>query len=57
MTVPQRDSGFLGELPRVDRLESRGLTRDEALREMLAKYMEGMHANEPVHTWELPKES
>ena len=41
----------------VARLESRGLTRDEALREMLAKYMEGMHANEPVHTWELPKEA
>ncbi|MDV3221276.1 glutamate--cysteine ligase [Intrasporangium sp.] len=38
----------------VERLESRGLTRDKALREMLAKYMEGMHANEPVHTWELP---
>ncbi|HET6667862.1 MAG TPA: glutamate--cysteine ligase, partial [Intrasporangium sp.] len=41
----------------VARLESRGLTRDEALREMLAKYMEGMNANEPVHTWELPKEA
>ncbi|WP_353508974.1 glutamate--cysteine ligase [Intrasporangium sp.] len=40
----------------VARLESRGLTRDAALREMLAKYMEGMHANQPVHTWELPRE-
>jgi len=39
----------------VARLESRGLTRDQALREMLAKYIEGMHANEPVHAWELPK--
>jgi hypothetical protein len=38
----------------VARLESRGLTRDKALREMLARYIEGMMANEPVHTWELP---
>ena len=38
----------------VARLESRGLPRDRALREMLAKYIEGMSANEPVHEWELP---
>ncbi|EWT00100.1 glutamate--cysteine ligase [Intrasporangium oryzae NRRL B-24470] len=38
----------------VARLESRGLSRDAALREMLARYIAGMQANEPVHTWELP---
>lgn len=38
----------------VARLEARGLTRDKALREMLGRYIEGMMANEPVHTWELP---
>jgi gamma-glutamyl:cysteine ligase YbdK (ATP-grasp superfamily) len=38
----------------VARLEAQGLTRDKALREMLARYIEGMSANAPVHTWELP---
>ncbi len=38
----------------VARFEARGLTRDRALREMLRAYCEGMNANEPVHTWELP---
>ena len=39
----------------VSRLEAQGLTRDKALREMLSRYIEGMMANEPVHTWELPR--
>ena len=39
----------------VERFEARGLTRDKALREMLRLYMEGQKANEPVHTWELPR--
>lgn len=34
--------------------EARGLPRAEALREMLRLYIDGMHSNEPVHTWELP---
>ena len=34
--------------------EARGRTRLEALREMTRVYAEGMHANEPVHTWQLP---
>ncbi len=38
----------------VKRLESRGRSRREALREMLAAYASNMHTNEPVHTWELP---
>jgi gamma-glutamyl:cysteine ligase YbdK (ATP-grasp superfamily) len=31
-----------------------GLTRPRALAEMLCRYTERMHSNEPVHTWELP---
>ncbi|MFT4110404.1 glutamate--cysteine ligase [Propionicimonas sp.] len=38
----------------VRRWEARGLSRPDALREMLAAYAAHMHANEPVHTWELP---
>lgn len=32
-------------------LERRGAGRIQALTEMLHRYSEGMHANEPVHTW------
>ena len=35
----------------VHALESRGATRAQALTEMLHRYSEGMHANEPSHTW------
>ena len=38
----------------VRRLENRGLSRTDALREMVAAYAVNMHSNEPVHTWELP---
>ncbi len=38
----------------VRRLEAKGLSRAEALRGMVAAYAAHMHANEPVHTWELP---
>ena len=31
--------------------EHRSMDRRSALREMLARYLENMHANEPVHTW------
>ncbi|HZQ31567.1 MAG TPA: glutamate--cysteine ligase [Mycobacterium sp.] len=34
--------------------EEDGLTRPRALAEMLRRYCERMHSNEPVHTWELP---
>ncbi len=34
--------------------EARGLTRADALREMVALYSSNMHSNEPVHTWEVP---
>jgi hypothetical protein len=34
--------------------EKDGLTRPRALAEMLRRYAQRMHSNEPVHTWELP---
>ena len=33
--------------------EARGASRDEALHKMLARYVDLMHSNEPVHTWEV----
>ncbi len=36
-------------------LERRGLTRPRALAEMLGRYRELMHTNQPVHTWPVPK--
>jgi hypothetical protein len=35
----------------VQALQERGLTRPNALAEMLRLYCEHMHSNEPVHTW------
>ena len=35
-------------------LEARGRSRTDALREMVLRYRELMHANEPVHTWPGP---
>jgi gamma-glutamyl:cysteine ligase YbdK (ATP-grasp superfamily) len=37
-------------LHRIER-ENRSLDRRDALREMLGRYLEHMHSNEPVHTW------
>ena len=31
--------------------EKQPLDRRESLREMLQRYVEHMHSNEPVHTW------
>lgn len=42
------------QIATVRRLEARGLSRADALREMVAAYAANMHSNEPVHTWELP---
>jgi hypothetical protein len=36
-------------------LEARGRSRPAALRGMLARYLELSEANEPVHTWPLPR--
>src|SRR5699024_9961475 len=38
----------------VTALEEAGMDREQALTEMLRRYMDGMHSNEPVHTWRLP---
>ncbi|MFN8081667.1 MAG: glutamate--cysteine ligase [Kineosporiaceae bacterium] len=38
----------------VQRFEERGDDRTTALGKMLERYCEGMHSNEPVHTWPLP---
>ncbi|HET9657648.1 MAG TPA: glutamate--cysteine ligase [Kineosporiaceae bacterium] len=38
----------------VHALQDRGADRVEALTQMLRRYCEGMHANEPVHTWSIP---
>ncbi len=35
-------------------LEARGMDRESALTKMLQLYCQGMHANEPVHTWPIP---
>jgi gamma-glutamyl:cysteine ligase YbdK (ATP-grasp superfamily) len=47
-------NGATWQTDAVARLEERGMERMRALREMLAAYVENMHANEPVHTWPLP---
>ena len=47
-------NGATWQVEAVARLEERGLDRAEALREMVRHYATFMHANEPVHTWELP---
>jgi hypothetical protein len=36
--------------------EAKGLDRKAALEQMVRLYCEGMHANEPVHTWPVPGE-
>jgi hypothetical protein len=38
----------------VQSLEDRGMDRPRALTEMLKLYADGMLANAPVHTWEVP---
>ncbi|MDP9828535.1 glutamate-cysteine ligase family protein [Kineosporia succinea] len=52
-------NGAAWQVAAVERLEQGtagrpGLDRAEALRTMTELYCEGMHANEPVHTWSLP---
>ena len=43
-----------GRSETVAAFEARGMARDAALTEMLKLYSQGMHSNEPVHTWEVP---
>ena len=47
-------NGAAWQVQTVQALERRGADRAEALRGMLERYAEHMHANEPVHTWPLP---
>jgi hypothetical protein len=49
-------NGATWQVATVHALEARGLRRPEALGRMLQLYSEGMHANEPVHTWPVPGE-
>ena len=44
-------NGAVWQTRTVAALEDRGLARHAALREMLRRYLEHMHTNEPVHTW------
>jgi hypothetical protein len=49
-----RRNGAVWQSEAVAAFERTGCPRPEALRRMLQLYCEGMHANEPVHTWRLP---
>ncbi len=50
----RRVNGASWQVAATQGFEERGLTRDKALVAMLRLYSEGMHANAPVHTWDLP---
>jgi hypothetical protein len=45
-------NGASWQVSTVRALEDGGMSRPAALAEMLRRYCEHMHANEPVHTWE-----
>jgi gamma-glutamyl:cysteine ligase YbdK (ATP-grasp superfamily) len=47
-----RRTGSVWQREAVVAAEDAGLDREAALREMLRRYVVGMHAGEPVHTWE-----
>jgi hypothetical protein len=47
-------NGAWWQVEAVRKLEDGGADRAQALTGMLRAYTEGMHANEPVHTWALP---
>jgi gamma-glutamyl:cysteine ligase YbdK (ATP-grasp superfamily) len=47
-------NGAAWQTATVRALQERGLARPAALAEMLRRYCEYMHTNEPVHTWETP---
>ena len=48
-------NGATWQVSTVRALQERGLTRPAALAEMLRRYCDHMHSNEPVHTWEVPE--
>ncbi len=45
-------NGATWQTAEVHRREQAGESRAEALRGMLGRYLDGMHSNEPIHTWE-----
>jgi hypothetical protein len=45
-------NGAAWQVRTVEALQERGLTRPNALAEMLRRYCERMHSNDPVHTWD-----
>jgi len=47
-------NGASWQIDCVNALEAQGKDRGAALGGMLERYLEGMHSNEPVHTWALP---
>ncbi len=49
-----RRNGAWWQVEAVAALEEHGHDRRAALTEMLRLYSQGMHSNEPVHTWEIP---
>src|SRR5699024_5817875 len=49
-----RRNGAAWQVETVEALEGRGMNREAALHKMLELYLERMHSNEPVHTWDLP---
>ncbi|AXN52575.1 glutamate-cysteine ligase family protein [Mycobacterium marinum] len=51
-----RRNGASWQVATVAALQDRGMNRDDALAEMLRRYCEHMHANEPVHTWPIERE-
>ena len=50
------ESGLANDPPlrAVRAFEAAGCSRAEALRRMVEAYAERMHANVPVHAWEMP---
>jgi hypothetical protein len=48
-----RRNGALWQVSTVHALQEGGMTRPAALAEMLRRYCEHMHTNEPVHSWEI----
>ena len=49
-----RRNGAAWQVAAVEKLAESGLDRRAAITRMLELYAEGMHSNEPVHTWPLP---
>lgn len=45
-------NGASWQVSTVRRLEDGGMSRQAALAEMLRRYCEHMHTNQPVHTWD-----